>query len=331
MQNLKVLLLAANSEEKNLRLNAEQRDIQERVELSEWQLQKQNRDVPLPRIEFIPLSATRVRDLSRSLRLHQPQVLHFSGHGVASGELIFETQTGRRAPVPPEVLASILSPFRQMLRVVLLNACYSQLQAAGIVECIDCCIGMSTAIEDSAALVFAQAFYELAALGSSIGEAFHLACQELATLEDGRNLCRVPRILSRSGVDTNRVFLTSPPAAPPALTAKNTLELPPAEALSSSSLPPALSQLAALPARQLSTSQLRRHIDEALLGDAEVNAFLQSKYPRSARQISDNMQRTTKLNILFTYEPDMLRLRSKLIEFCTEQDAQFPAVPPRSP
>jgi len=55
------------------------------------------------------------------------------------------------------------------------------------------------------------------------------------------------------------------------------------------------------------------------LGDSEVTAFLQSKYPRSARQISDNMQRTTKLNILVTYESDMLRLRRKLMEFCASR------------
>jgi hypothetical protein len=310
VKSVKVLLLTANPEEKNLRLHAELRDLRERVELSERQLQKANPEETIAPLQFVQASAARVRDLPRMLKLHAPQALHFSGHGAATGEIIFETPEGRRAPLSPTALASILSPFRSLLRLVFLNACYSHGQACGIVESVDCCIGMTRAVEDDVALVFAQAFYDLIALGSSVGEAFLLACQELSTFNDGQNWSEVPRLLSRVGVDANQVFLApllpGRESDPPAAVA--TLEL-------------ALSKLAALPKEQLSASLLRRGINDMLTADAELNAFFQSHYPRSARQLTDNMQRTAKLNILFTYEPDLLRLRQNLLEFCLEHSA----------
>jgi len=316
MNKLTVLLFSANPETKNLRLNAEQRDIQEQVELAERQRQKASFGGPMTPIEFIAVTATRVRDLPRMLKLHMPHVLHFSGHGAAQGELVLETDSGRRVSVAPDVLASILAPFKSSLRLVLLNACYSQLQAAGIVENIDCCIGMTTAVEDAVAVTFARAFYELVTLGSSVGEAFHLARQELATLEDGRRWREVPQLESRRGVNANQVFLTATPPGSklPPVALPETERRPPELVLPVDS-PPALVQLAELPPLQLSASQVRRNINELLLSDSELTAFLQSKYPRSARQISDNMQRTAKLNVLLTYEPDLHRLRGNLIDF----------------
>lgn len=310
MKSVKVLLLAANPEQKNLRLAAEQRDLRERIELSERQLQKASPGATVAPIELVQANAARVSDLPRMLKLHTPQVLHFSGHGAVNGEIIFETQDGQRAPMPPRALANILAPFRSLLRLVFLNACYSQQQAIGIVESVDCCIGMSQAVEDVVALTFAQAFYELIALGSSVGEAFHLACQELATIQDGQNWCAVPRLLSRANVDANRVYL-----APISLPESAQAPLPDAD---SPSRPLSIEGLAALLPGQLSIGRLRRSINDLLPADAALNAFLQARYPRSARQMTDNMQRTTKLNVLFTYEADLARLRQQLIDFCLD-------------
>lgn len=313
MEPLKVLLLAANPERKNLRLGAEQRDIQERTALALQQLQRIHMQAQMTPIEFLAVTTTRIRDLSRMLRLHTPNVLHFSGHGTANGELIFETDSGGRTAVTPDVMTALLRPFRDSLRLVLLNACYSQSQAQTLVEDIDCCIGMSCAVEDEMALTFAQAFYELIAVGSSVAEAFHLACQELATLTADRAWSSIPRLLTRSGLDPDHIFLLPGELQSPASGAEPPRGDPAA--------PQAIVRLSALPSERLTTGQLRRILHEMLRSDSELMAFLLNRYPRLARQASDNMQRDTKLNILFTHEPNLPNLRRNLIEFWLEQGA----------
>lgn len=216
MSGINVLLLAANPEARNLRLAAEQREIQERVEQAERRLQKSSSSASLP-ISFTALGAVRVRDLVTGLRLQAPQVMHFSGHGAAGGEIILEDNAGRRLPLPPDVLANILAEFRASLRLVFLNACYSQGQAAGVVCAVDCFIGMTRTIEDQAALAFAGLFYQLLALGSSVGQAFRLAREELAVLGDGADARDVPCLITRSGVDANQVFLLQPRQEEPLL------------------------------------------------------------------------------------------------------------------
>ncbi|MFO0575620.1 MAG: CHAT domain-containing protein [Polyangia bacterium] len=320
MEPLKVLLLAANPERKNLRLGAEQRDIQERTALALQQLQRVRTPVRMTPIEFLPVTTTRVRDLSRMLRLHAPHVLHFSGHGAAGGELIFETDSGGRAAVTPDVMTALLRPFRTSLRLVLLNACYSQSQAQTLVESIDCCIGMSCAVEDEMALTFAQAFYELIAVGSSVAEAFHLACQELATLTSDQAWSRIPRLMTRSGLDAEEIFLL-PGEVPPLAYGPEPAAGEPADSPPSPAAPQAIVRLSALPREQLTTSRLRRIIHEMLCSDSDLTAFLLNRYPRLARQASDNMQRDTKLNILFTHEPNLPNLRRNLLEFWLEQGA----------
>jgi hypothetical protein len=49
-------------------------------------------------------------------------------------------------------------------RVVVLNACYSDVQADALCSVVDCVIGMTGAIHDDAARSFAMSFYR--ALGS---------------------------------------------------------------------------------------------------------------------------------------------------------------------
>lgn len=317
MENVRVLLLAANPESKNLRLGAEHRGIVERVEVSEQERQRCRPGARLTPIEFTQVGATRIRDLSRMLRLHTPHALHFSGHGTPAGELVFETDAGQRVSVAPETTASLLRPFRATLRLVLLNACYSQSQAEALSQSIDCCIGMSRAVEDAVALTFAQAFYELLALGSSIGESFELACQELGTLSADRGWASVPRLLTREGVAADRLFLLPEGPERSGEGFPSTQSEP--EAPASQTGPHAtITWLSGFTIEKLRKSQLRRSMHELLVSDAELTAFLQSRYPRLARQIGDNMQRETKLNILFTHEPDLPRLRRNLIEFCLD-------------
>ena len=48
---------------------------------------------------------------------------------------------------------------------MLLNACYSEVQAEEIYKHIDCVIGMKSSIQDRAALDFSEGFYDAISAG----------------------------------------------------------------------------------------------------------------------------------------------------------------------
>ncbi len=96
---------------------------------------------------------------------------------------------------------------RHLIRVVILNACYSQLQAQAITKVIDCAIGMNTAIGDKAAINFASAFYRAIGFDRSIQQAFEQG--KVSLLLEGIPEDKTPEIFIRQGVDISRLFLLS--------------------------------------------------------------------------------------------------------------------------
>ena len=86
-----------------------------------------------------------------------------------------------------------------------LNACFSHSQANAITQVIDCAIGMSAAISDKAATIFAASFYRAIGFGRSVQEAFEQGVAAL-TLE-GTNESSTPQLLCRSGINPSRVSL----------------------------------------------------------------------------------------------------------------------------
>ena len=95
---------------------------------------------------------------------------------------------------------------------MVLNACFSKDQADAIVEVIDCAVGMSQAIGDEAAIVFAAAFYQKLGFGDSVQAAFDEGC--VALMLQGIPEEKTPVLLVRGGVDPSRVFLVGPNANP---------------------------------------------------------------------------------------------------------------------
>jgi hypothetical protein len=103
----------------------------------------------------------RVGDLQGLLLRHQPQIVHFCGHGAGEAGLIFKMDGGDEQWVRADALAGMfgLNPIRSHVKCVLLNACYSEEQANAIVSGIDYVVGMSHAIQDNAAIAFSKGFY----------------------------------------------------------------------------------------------------------------------------------------------------------------------------
>jgi hypothetical protein len=160
-----VLFLSAEpTDSSQLRLGEEFREIQEKLQLARL------RD----RFQLAQRMSVRPEDLSQALLDTQPQIVHFSGHGMVSGALCFENQSGKSHPIQPEALAALFEQFTNQVSCVLLNACYSEKQANAIAQHIDYVIGMNQAIGDKAAIAFAIGFYQALGAGRTIEEAYEL-------------------------------------------------------------------------------------------------------------------------------------------------------------
>lgn len=102
-----------------LRLGEEVREIEAVLERSK------NRD----KFEMVSKWAVRVDDLRRTLLDHKPNIVHFCGHGAGIEGLVLEDNFGAIRLVSRESLASLFELFRSVIECVLLNACYSEVQA----------------------------------------------------------------------------------------------------------------------------------------------------------------------------------------------------------
>jgi hypothetical protein len=122
--------------------------------------------------------AVRPEDISRALQEYSPQIVHFAGHGTSSGEIVVE-KDGAAHLLPPGPLARLFALFADQLQCVVLNACYSEIQAKAIAKTIDHVIGMSTAVKDEAAIAFTIGFYQALGEGATIPEAYRLGCVQI--------------------------------------------------------------------------------------------------------------------------------------------------------
>jgi len=140
--------------------------------------------------------------LQELLFRHQPQIVHFSGHGEESGAIVFEGADGESHPVSPSVLRDLFAKFNHTVRCVVLNACYTQTQASAIAATIDSVVGMHDALTDEAALNFAPAFFRALANGQTLADAFDLGRNQL----DLQNLGEAdkPHLLAE-GIDACQV------------------------------------------------------------------------------------------------------------------------------
>jgi len=154
-----------------------------------------------------PHFAVRPRDLRRGLLKYKPHILHFSGHGSTSAGIVLEDDDGKTKVVAAADLTELLGILKDNLRVVVLNSCYSALQAGGITQTIDCAIGMNDKVGDQSAIIFAATFYESLAFGRSVEEAFRLGVSDLKT--EGTGSGGIPTLLTKQGVDLAKVYLTA--------------------------------------------------------------------------------------------------------------------------
>ncbi|MCU0566653.1 MAG: AAA-like domain-containing protein [Oculatellaceae cyanobacterium Prado106] len=164
-----ILFLAANPKNSTqLRLDQEVKEVDAGLERS------QKRD----KFQLEKMSALTPRDLQRAMLDYKPQIVHFSGHGVGENGLVLEDTNGQATLVRGEALAKLFCFFAQKCNIecVVLNACYSEVQANAIAQHVPFVIGMNQAIGDSAAREFAVGFYDALGAGESIEGAYENGC-----------------------------------------------------------------------------------------------------------------------------------------------------------
>ncbi|MEI6328979.1 MAG: CHAT domain-containing protein [Pseudanabaena sp. ELA645] len=201
---IKILILTANpSNTERLHLDQEVRGIEDEL------LRSQSRDS----FEMISKWAVRVDDLSRAMLDYNPAIVHFSGHGGGEEGLALEDDDGKLQLVQTEPLAKLFKLTRNTIKCVILNACYSQVQAVAIHQHIDCVIGMNRAIGDKAAIQFSSKFYQALAKGCSFQYAYDFACTVLDL--SGSNESTTPTLLNRNEAENPLAIATSIPETQP--------------------------------------------------------------------------------------------------------------------
>ena len=173
----KILILAANPQSTpRLRLDEELRDIEAGLRRS------QQRD----QFTLTQRLAVRPRDIQRAMLEETPQIVHFTGHGEGEAGLVFEDETGQAQRVSGEALAELFAlfadpaEFPDPVYCVVLNGCYSQVQAEAIAEHVPYVVGMTQTVGDRAAIEFAVGFYDALGAGRSVEFAFKLGCAAIS-------------------------------------------------------------------------------------------------------------------------------------------------------
>jgi len=156
------------------------------------------------RFELHRHAAIRPMDLQRLLMMHQPHIVHFSGHGSLNQKIILGGTPGRGKQVDRDGLVQMFALYKNHVRLVVLNACFTLTQARSLSAVIDYSVGAGKGIGDKEGVAFAGAFYRALGFGKSVKTAFESAKAELA-------LTRMPRarglgLFVRNGVNQHDSF-----------------------------------------------------------------------------------------------------------------------------
>ncbi|MBE9226070.1 AAA-like domain-containing protein [Phormidium sp. LEGE 05292] len=120
------------------------------------------------------------RDMQRAVLGFNPEIVHFAGHGAGEDGLAFEDGNQKIKLVSAKALASLFELFKDQVECVVLNACYSEVQAKAIAHHIPYVIGMKQAVGDNAAREFAVGFYDALGAGKTVEFAYKMGCVSIS-------------------------------------------------------------------------------------------------------------------------------------------------------
>lgn len=162
-EKVRILFVAANSTTRPLDLELEISRIESNLRMG-----KEGE-----RLELRLVLAATVDRFMDAMLADSPAIVHFSGHGKTTG-IIMRDEVGEPRLVPGEALASLFQLFRDNIRCVVLNSCFSLDQARAIRRYVPHVVGMSNRILDHAALAFSTGFYKAIGAGRDVEFAFEM-------------------------------------------------------------------------------------------------------------------------------------------------------------
>lgn len=198
-ETITVLFLAANPNgTAPLQLDEEARAIQQKIRMSDY------RDS----VRFESRWATRSGDILQAINETNPTIVHFSGHGAPNGDLVLLNPDGSPKLVSKEIISLAMATASDTIRLVVFNACFSEVQAQNVVNHIDAAIGMSTSIGDEAACVFAAQLYSSIGFGRSLQTSFKQAIAQL--MLEGIPEDNTPRLYVKDSMAANDIIFVQP-------------------------------------------------------------------------------------------------------------------------
>lgn len=121
-------------------------------------------------------------DLQDILLTTEPDIVHFCGHGAAEQGLVLQNDNQQTQLVSNTALATLfelVNKHSKPIACIVLNACYSKVQAAAMSPFIDYIVGMDKAIGDKAAITFSKGFYRSLSNGLPYDAAFDFGCNAI--------------------------------------------------------------------------------------------------------------------------------------------------------
>ena len=160
---VKILFLAASPS------GTERRSLDKEIRRIELALERSKRR---EKFKIIQKWAVTDDDLRRAMLDNEPEFVHFSGQGGGSQGLAFVDSQGRLLVISGDSLARLFELCADHVRCVILNACFSEVQAKVISRHIEIVVGMSQDIGDEASIKFSEGFYDALGAGRSAEKAF---------------------------------------------------------------------------------------------------------------------------------------------------------------
>jgi hypothetical protein len=187
---LRVLVLSSNPPDKQLRIDREYKTISEAI------ASKADASV-----EF----NVQPSEVQGYLLKHKPNFLHFSLHGLADGNLLFEGHGGTIKKMPYDQLREILSLYKSRILCLLFGSCYSASKAEQLLDVVPIVIAMRHAIGDSAAIAFSKGFYQAIVAGESVSSAFNHGVTLMKVTGVGDE--DIPTLIVHQAINPTEVFL----------------------------------------------------------------------------------------------------------------------------
>ncbi|HEX8108540.1 MAG TPA: protein kinase, partial [Kofleriaceae bacterium] len=185
------------------------------------------------RFELVTRWAVQPLDLIRELRKLKPTVVHFSGQGASSGQqpgagtrrdiaaefgrpdgvadsdhlggLFLQGPDGHPQIVTAVALQETFGAAGTSVKLVVLNACYSDIHVEALLVHIDCVVAMGGSLRDDATKAFAIGFYGGLGERQSVAAAYVQGCAAISLT--GPSDCERPRLAVRAGIDASQVVL----------------------------------------------------------------------------------------------------------------------------